>query len=362
MIDDGRRGGQNAASAVAETIRCIGADFVPHTAAAVRQQVQQPWQEMGLDVDWLEMFIGTDDLPDAFRGCPLAEEDQRASVVAVWSPEAEGWRYVLMHGCPFGLGSVVLTFNRYPALVVAATRRVLCLLHGAYFDDNLLLDFEPSAPAAQGLLTTTFTTLGTPPKVSKKFPMSQYRPFLGTSMEVAAAMPYGTVMVKPRDHSRQAVVEDLQDALDARRLTPGQASKLRGRSGWVATNTFGKIGRMGTALLKHLQYGHRDSPHLLPSQINQLQFHLQVVKRVRGRAVNLTGTEEKPVVAYTDAEYSPSKLPRIGGIIFTPSGTTPTGFTALIPATHSAYWKERTQQIFLAELSAVPILLARYHR
>merc|ERR1712051_388948 len=98
------------------------------------------------------MGFSTDDLPDAFRGCPLREEDRRAAVVAVWSPQAGGWQFVLMHGCPFGLGSLVLSFNRYPALTTAFFRRTLFLVEGSYFDDNVVMDLAPSASHAQQLL------------------------------------------------------------------------------------------------------------------------------------------------------------------------------------------------------------------
>ena len=86
VIDDGRRGVQNAASAEAETIYTIGADLVPNTAAALRRLVQERWERAGLDVSWLELYLSTDDLPDAFRGVPIAEDDRRSCVVAVWSP------------------------------------------------------------------------------------------------------------------------------------------------------------------------------------------------------------------------------------------------------------------------------------
>ena len=78
--------------------------------------------------EWLQLQLGTDDLPDAFRGCPLHETQQRATVVAVWSPVKRGWVFGVMNGCPFGLGSVVVTFNRYPTLVTAMLRRVCGLL------------------------------------------------------------------------------------------------------------------------------------------------------------------------------------------------------------------------------------------
>ena len=131
VIDDGRRGGQNAASRMVETIRCISVDFVPTLCAAFERLVAWPYQANGWSDDWLETTMGTDDLPDAFRGVPLHPEDQRATVVSVWSPTSQAWEFVEMFGCPFGLGSVVLTFNRFPALMVAMTRRCIFFMHAA---------------------------------------------------------------------------------------------------------------------------------------------------------------------------------------------------------------------------------------
>ena len=167
MIDDGRRGGQNTATRLVETIRCIGLDFVPQLASALARLVTLPYQQQGWDTSWMELFASTDDLPDALRGVPLHEDDVRATVVAIWHPMEHEWQYILMHGCPFGLGSVVLTFNRYPALVVALMRRALFLFHGAYFDDNILLDVEVAAPRARDLLHHWFSAFGTPPKDAK---------------------------------------------------------------------------------------------------------------------------------------------------------------------------------------------------
>ena len=46
-------------------------------------------------------------------GSPFIASEQRAAVVAVWSPQVHGWRYGVINGCLHGIGSVVLTFNRY---------------------------------------------------------------------------------------------------------------------------------------------------------------------------------------------------------------------------------------------------------
>ena len=63
-------------------------------------------------------------------------------MVAVWHLE-EGWLEVW--GCallPFGQGSVVVTFNRFPTLITAVFRGALGILCAAYFDENFLVEFE----------------------------------------------------------------------------------------------------------------------------------------------------------------------------------------------------------------------------
>ena len=132
LIDDGRRGAQNRWSSLSETIYTIGVDFVPEAVALMMQlllQAEGRSPDEPLDVllaslpDWASVFMATADLPDAFRGCPIREDHQRAAVVAVWDLRCGAWRFGVMNGCPYGLGSVVVTFNRYPALVTATCRR-----------------------------------------------------------------------------------------------------------------------------------------------------------------------------------------------------------------------------------------------
>ena len=119
---------------------------------------------------WFQLQLGTDDLPDAFRGCPVHPTQQRAAVITVWDQEDQCWKFGVMKGCPFGLGSVVVTFNRYPTLVTAALRCFLGLACAAYFDDNLLVDFEHSATSGRELLTEIITLSGTPPKSKQELP------------------------------------------------------------------------------------------------------------------------------------------------------------------------------------------------
>ena len=50
---------------------------------------------------WLVMRLGTDDLPDAYRGYPV-DDQLRCSVVAVWVP-GDGWIFTVLLGLAYGL-------------------------------------------------------------------------------------------------------------------------------------------------------------------------------------------------------------------------------------------------------------------
>ena len=91
-------------------------------------------------------------------------------MVAIWHPHHRTWKFGVMLGCPYGLGSVVVTFNRYPTMVTAAQRRLLGLLTGAYFDDIICMDVAATSRQAKALGHWLYSTLGTPPKPSKAFP------------------------------------------------------------------------------------------------------------------------------------------------------------------------------------------------
>ena len=359
LIDDGRRGKQNEFASLSETIYTIGIDTVPSVAALLVDTVRTVRRhDLGSDLplpEWFRLTMGTDDLPDAFRGCPVLPEHQRAVVVAVWTPPVRAWRFGVMKGCPYGLGSVVVTFNRYPTLTTAFQRRVLGLLTGAYFDDVLLIDILCSSTQAKELCHWSFTILGTPPKLPKAFPMQSHRPFLGTVPDLSSIHEDGWVTVRPKEMSRKQVIIDIDIALEAGAMTSAQAAKTRGRSSWVASNTFGKIGRLGMAVLKELQY--RKQGPLTTSQIRALRFHQHVVAQVPPRQIQVVHRERDVLILYSDAEYTPGsgRQPRLGWVLFPAAGQMPLGQTLLLPAEVTESWKVRKQQIFPAEAAALPI-------
>ena len=265
-----------------------------------------------------------------------------------------------MLGCPYGLGSVVVTFNRYPTLVVAAQRRILGLLSGAYFDDILTMDISATSRQAKELGNWLWSVLDTPPKPPKAFTMQSHRPFLGSVPDLSSLTIDGGVTITPRESSRRHVRDDIEAALSSGVFTSAQASKTRGRSGWVATNSFGRIGRLGTAVLKELQYCHRGQ--LLPRHKQALAFHSDLIMALPPRQVQVVRRgQRRVVILYSDAEYSPNSglPPKLGWVLFPGIPWAPQGRTLVLGPDIVDIWKVRTQQIYPAEAVAVP--LATWH-
>ena len=91
--------------------------------------------------------------------------------------------YVQLRGLPFGLGAVVNQFNRLPNLFTAVQRRVLCIVAGHYFDDNIHMDLSQWAATTKvqvNRLATIFRVVFFP---KKRRPMSCLVDFLGHSFD-----------------------------------------------------------------------------------------------------------------------------------------------------------------------------------
>ena len=359
LIDDGRRGDQNRWASLGETIMCIGIDFIPQVASALQQRVQCHADPDFKDMRFEHVQFSVADLPDAFRGLPVRPEDQPATVIAVYHGGQRQWRFTVMNGCPFGLGAVVVHFNRYPALLTACARRVFALLHGAYFDDNVLVESHVTAQSAHEDLMKLLQALGTPPKPAKTHCMSSHGVFLGASIAIVEDKGRPTVVVAPKEATRRQVIADLEHAIAAQHLSSAKAAKVRGRCGWLAANSVGRVGRIGQAVLKMLQYGERSSGRLTAGEVQALRFHLYVVQHVPPRTIcTRPAQEQRPLVMYSDAEYTPGSPPQLGFVLFRDPPMRPVGVCLVLTAASTQEWLERRQQIYPAETIAVVLAMA----
>jgi len=366
-IDNAKKAGHNKWSQFFETIFTISADWVAEAAAELRAEVltavEGP-EEANVEDD-VELEIATEDLPDAYRGCPVDPQEYGSSVLAVWEPAKRQYTFFILMGLAYGLASAVLSFNRLPVLVVAALRRSFACIAAAYFDDMPVLDVSVGGGSALGALQQVLGAVGAPPAEEKGFGPAQYRAFLGTHARLAEAMRGACVTIEPKESTRGAVIEQIDTALSTDSLPSGAASKLRGTLGWLATNSLGRVGRLGAYRLKRRQYGHDPGSRVHDLLRDTLTFIKHVVAVIPPRRIVLTPNSQPPLIAYSDASYEPGSPPRLGWVVFEglgaaeggatdkAPGTAPTvACTLLIDQTCVDLWCPRKQQIFAAEALA----------
>ena len=109
-IDDGKKGHQNDASKLTETIFTTSTDWPAQAAGCL----VKAWEADGCSdppaspadgcIAWdLDPVLSTDDMPDAYRECPVRPADRRACFIAVWSTAAATWLFTELFGMAFGL-------------------------------------------------------------------------------------------------------------------------------------------------------------------------------------------------------------------------------------------------------------------
>eukprot|EP00971_Amphidinium_carterae_P010935 215820-Amphidinium_carterae.1 len=152
MIDNARASGHNAATAMAETIVTSTFDVPLQILRRIRV-LHGPLHEMA-------PLPGSEDIEDAYRKIPVLLAHQRFSVVVSRQPShvGSGLQYGLLSSMAFGLKSAVVNFNRVPALLISALRRLLGVLLWHFFDDTgyIQMQSEDNETSAAQLIDVLF--------------------------------------------------------------------------------------------------------------------------------------------------------------------------------------------------------------
>ena len=347
VIDNARKTLHNSSTAMMETIYTVHLDFIPAVIKqlAHRLQVTSPG-DWSVFHPWAHFRLGTDDLPDAYRGLPVCPEHLPYSAVAVWVPQ-QGWRYTILWGLAFGLESAVVSFNRLPQLGIAATRRCLYGLAAAYFDDELAVEVVAAADISQQALRLLFTSIGAPPQKAKGFAPSPDRHYLGAAIHLGSVMTTGCVRIQPKFATVAKVAGRLRVAIANRCLTKEEAGKLRGDITWMFSLAAGHMGRIAQPVLAKCS---SDGPTPMDDEdVVTLQVLLRIVLDCQPRDVQVCGVDKVPLVIYSDASFEQGVL-RLGWVVMCP-GTSyqPQGGTCEVPPEVIDSWVPRRQQIYPGE-------------
>ncbi len=356
VIDNCRKTHHNGVTQMEETIHCVSVDFVAATIRSIAQELQVWDPADWACFPWIQPRLGTEDLPDAYRGLPVTDEHLPYSVVGIFDP-AKGWCFTQLWGLAYGLESAVVSFNRVPMLGIAATRRCLGALSASYFDDLLAVEVCATSDASRRGLLCVFSLLGASPQPAKSFIPMAYRHYLGTAVQVGDIVPRGVVRYQPKSSTAHKVAHKIQEALMTCSLDRDTAGKLRGDLQWFFSMCSGYVGKMAGPLLTSKQRG--DDPHLDIESQRTLKVLLGVVLQASPRDVHILCRPSPPVLVYSDASFESNTL-RLGWIIFK-GEEQPVGGSCLVPNAELATWKPRRQQIFPGE-SLCALLIPMLHR
>ena len=346
VIDNARKTGHNAVTSMCETITTV-----------LQQLAVQTVDDLA-EVPWFQPRVGTDDLPDAYRGLPVSPDQQGYSIIAICHPET-GWGFLELWGLAFGLQSAVTNFNRLPLLGIAGARRILYSLSSSYFDDELSLEIVKDHDVSQRGLQLLFRCLGAAPQASKTFVSSDNRVYLGSSIHVGDVCQSGFVRVQPKATTTQKVLDFLVEALHTGFLDADTAGKLRGDLQWMFTHCSGHVGKFANPLLAQTQ---QVGKLVLDEEaVDTLRFLHTIVSTSRPRDICVLPQTQAHVLCYSDASFEDGEL-RMGWVLFE-KGHRPVGYSCVVPPSEIATWVVREQQIYVGEsLAILTALRALPHR
>ncbi|OLP99622.1 hypothetical protein AK812_SmicGene17832 [Symbiodinium microadriaticum] len=354
LVDNCRKTDHNSHAQLQETIFTVSVDFIATCVRDVFQVVASVPDPSSDPAAFLQVRLGTDDLPDAYRGHPVQDSHLRFSVVSVFVP-GTGWRFTVLYGLAFGLEAAVVAFNRLPLLGVAVARRCTTSLCAAYFDDELSLEFISGHDVSQQGLTCVFRLLGSPPQPSKAFPPAPNRHYLGTSVHVADSLE-GFVSFQPKFLTRCKVLASIDDALQMGRLDRDKAGKLRGDLQWFFSMISGFAGRLANPVLRKFQKS--DVSSLDDDSRSVLETLRDIVELSVPRSVQVSGVPLPVTRVYTDASFEAGIL-RLGWVVMSARLQRPWAGTCTVPEAAIQEWCQRAQQIYMGESLAgvlVPLL------
>ena len=360
-IDDGKANSLNIAAHMSETIVNQGTEFIAMVAkeyvAKYAQLLknephmiqQEEWPE------WLTFTAGLEDMWKGYRQNFAKKEDMAFCVISFFHPLQKVRVYAECFGLPFGVAAVVNQFNRMPMLLTAVARRMLCMLQGHYFDDNVTIDLACQAAVSKTMFVRLADYFGIQFSKAKRQKLSSIIDFLGNSNDLTSLRIDKAVTFGPKHSTRKKAIKAIRKALESQKLSSGDASKLRGLLQWLDSSLHGRPCRGALTALVARQYYEKVEGDKLTHKLSEaLKFLLIIAENMEARAIRVVGCARPPVIIYTDCSEEGGTM-RLGLLICRPH----------LPAVCSVYdipeevitsWELRSKYINQGELIAGVVL------
>eukprot|EP00435_Cladocopium_sp_Y103_P069918 s1385_g34.t1 len=251
VIDNGDTGGQSDRSADANKLTlCSALRPAQHITLAMQAWDQEDVQTFQAGDAWES---GQEDLPSAYRFCPMSRAESLGCVVVWHHAEWQEPAFQLYSGLLFGLVLAVTSFNRCSRLLEALARRFCRVLLSMYFDDASITDLKSACGSGQWAANELFAMVGSPFAAEKKQPMQSTGTFLGLTHDFGPVASHNFVTFWARDRLHDKVRGIIKHARDTQTLTRGTAAKLYGVANFLEQGIYGRVGYGGLMAIKARQ-------------------------------------------------------------------------------------------------------------
>ena len=320
MIDDGRSSGHNSEGTMMhETVRPTGVDAPSLMAAEFMRQATIQGKPCP------ELTLSTDDVAKAYRKIPTSQPEY--SVACIYDTQKDAAAYFITRGHPFGASSAVTNFNRSPALVCSASRRLLATPVDHFVDDFQEMDAKKCGANVQNAVWCIAKCIGVPMAKKKRVLPGAVRVILGVLVDVSKVHSEGKITYSPLADRCAGIIASLERALELGSITPGEASKLFGRIQFLLSATFARTGRAAALpLVERAVDRDARTPRvrggrwgITEAYVHMLAFFKALLTEARlpARTIQIGRPPLACILPYTDASFE-AGIGRIGIIMIDP--------------------------------------------
>ncbi|CAE7417046.1 unnamed protein product [Symbiodinium sp. CCMP2592] len=353
VIDNADHGGQSELSSDSnKLVLCSALRPAQHVSLAMRCASPAVARRLLEEDQWEG---GGEDWPDAYRHCPMDENQSRACVVVWYHKDWAQPAYQVYSGLLFGLPLAVTSFNRLSRFSEAVGRRLVCVLVSMYFDDAHLTDPASAKGSAQFAFSEVNKLLGSPFAEAKRQPMSTVGDFLGLEWDFRDVGRHHVVRFWVRSRLQAKVEGLLLQAEQDNYLPPGLASKLYGMLNFLEQGVYGRIGTGGIGALKERQY--EAARELTPAVRSSFEVIRAILALRPRRSVEVLPSPCARFVAASDAaEDEPRK--GTGGFLLLWPGSEPGREAFVAQVDRHSYDAFLPGEVKIAQLELSMVLFA----
>ena len=334
----------NPASAISEELSLASTDQNVNCIMNWQRRFREKKQELKLK-GWVL------DEADAYRQIGVSPEHRKYSVIAIKNPDTKKVNYFIMIGHSFGVVAAVYNYNRRSALVNDILRRVFAVPANCFYDDKFGFEPEDTIASAMEAVRKVHTWLGADFS-EKKIQLSSKPTILGVEYDLM------NNKLEVTEERRAELTAELQRHLSTRKISPGQAAKLKGKLLFAASQLWGKVGRAYLRPLSERQYSKVMRMDVDKALELSMKGWIELLRNAPRRDLKPEEDSGTDAVIFTDGYFPDWRKAekgeaQVGGVLFMTGGTkAPKYFSEIIPKSTMDKWLTRKNQIAMVELFA----------